>query len=141
MVSITTMGIAHKCIVLVLGLAQVALAQQSVEHSPRIICTPPTLKIVKMVRPKVSPDAKSIFGTVSLQAEIDKTGKPSSVKILSGHPILAAAVLDAVRQWRWKPLKLNGVTVEAETKITARFEPKWFFVNSTQPPPRDQLVL
>jgi len=56
-----------------------------------------------MVRPKISPDAKNIFGPVSVQAEIDKTGKPSGVKILSGQPILAAAVLHAVRQWRWSP--------------------------------------
>jgi periplasmic protein TonB len=77
-----------------------------------------------MVRPKISPDAKNIFGPVSVQAEIDKPGKPSSVKILSGHPILAAAVLNAVRQWRWRPLKLNGVPVEAETTISVKFEPK-----------------
>src|SRR5437868_13967768 len=118
------MSTVQKCILLVLGLAQVALAQQSAGHSPRITCTLPTLKLVKMVRPKISPDAKNIFGPVSVQAEIDKTGKPSGVKILSGHPILAAGVLDAVRQWRWKPLKLNGVTVETKTTITVKFEPK-----------------
>jgi hypothetical protein len=96
--SISMMATVQKCILLVLGLAQVAMAQQSAGHSLRVICTPPTLKIVKMVRPKISPDAKNIFGPVSVQAEIDKTGKPSSVKILSGHPILAAAVLNAVRR-------------------------------------------
>lgn len=122
-VSMAMMVVAQKCILLVLGLAQVALAQQSAS-SPRIICTQPTTKIVKMVRPKISPDAKNIFGQVSVRAEIDKTGKPSSVKILSGHPILAAAVLAAVRQWRWKPLRLNGEAVEAETTITVNFEPK-----------------
>jgi TonB family protein len=118
------MAIIQKYILLALGLAQVAFAQQNARHPPRIICTPPTLKIVKMVRPKISPDAKNIFGPVSVQAEIDKTGKPSSVRILSGHPILASAVLDAVRQWRWKPLKLNGVAVETETTITVKFEPQ-----------------
>jgi len=118
------MATVQKCLLLAVGLAQVALAQQSAGHSPRIICTPPTLKVVKMVRPKIPPDAENIFGLVSVQAEIDKTGKPSSVKILSGDPILAAAVLDAVRQWRWKPLKLNGVGVETETTITVKFEPK-----------------
>jgi TonB family protein len=77
-----------------------------------------------MVRPRISPDAKNISGPVSVKAEIDRSGRPSSVKILSGHPILAAAVLDAVRQWRWKPLKLNGVAVETETTITVNVEPK-----------------
>jgi TonB family protein len=86
-----------------------------------------------MVRPKIPPDAKNIFGFVSVQAEIDKTGKPSSVKILSGHPILAAAVLDAVRQWRWKPLKLNGVGVETETTITVKFEQNSCLYQRNQP--------
>jgi len=67
---------------------------------------------------------ETFLGLYLVQAEIDKTGKPSSVKILSGHPILAAAVLEAVRQWRWKPLKLNGMGVETETTITVKFEPK-----------------
>jgi len=118
------MATIQKCLVLALGLAQVALAQQGAEHSPRIICTPPSLKVVKMVRPEISPDAKNIFGSVSVQAEIGKSGKSSSVKILSGNPILAAAVLDAVRQWRWRPIKLNGVAVETETTITVKFGPK-----------------
>ena len=118
------MATVQKCMLLALALAQVAFAQQSAGNFPRISCRPPTLKIVKMVRPEISPDAKNIFGPVSVKAEIDKSGKPSSIKILSGHPILAAAVLDAVKQWRWKPLKLNGVAVEAETTITVNFEPR-----------------
>jgi TonB family protein len=117
------MATFQKRLLFVLGLA-VALAQQSAGHATRIICSPPTLKIVRMVRPQISPDAKNIFGKVIVQTEIDKTGKPSSVKILSGHPILAAAVLDAVRQWRWKLLQLNGLAVEAETTITVKFAPK-----------------
>ena len=56
--------------------------------------------------------------------EIDKAGRPSSVKILKGHPILATAVLEAIKQWRWKPLRLNGVPVEAEDTITVNFEPR-----------------
>ena len=65
--------------------------------------------------------AKNIFGPVSVQAEIDKTGKPSGVKILSGHPILAAGVLDAVRQWRYRPTLLNGEPVEVDTTIDVIF--------------------
>ncbi len=67
------MATVQKCLLLAVGLAQVAWAQQSAGPSPRIICTPPTLKVVKMVRPKIPPDAKNIFGLVSVQAEIDKT--------------------------------------------------------------------
>jgi TonB family protein len=100
-----------------------ATAQQNVNHSQRIICTPPRLKILKMVRPVVSPDAKA-FGVVAVEVNVDKTGRPASIKVLSGNPILTSAVVDAVRQWRWKPLRLNGVTVEAVSTISVNFEPE-----------------
>ena len=47
---------------------------------------------------------------------------PSSVKILKGNPVATYAVVMAVKQWRWKPLKLNGVAVEAVTTIAVNFE-------------------
>jgi len=84
------------------------------------------MKVLKMVRPTLPPDAKArnIFGKVSVEAEIDKTGKPSSVKVLNGDPALAAAVVEAVKKWRWEPVRLNGVRVEAVTTITVNFEPR-----------------
>lgn len=77
-----------------------------------------------MVQPAVSPDAKNISGIVVVEVEIDKAGKPASVKVLKGHPILATAVLEAVKQWRWKPVTLNGLPVEADSAITVNFEPR-----------------
>ena len=79
-----------------------------------------------MVEPTYPPDAKTkgIFDKVAVEAEVDKTGKPSSVKVLKGDPALAAAVVEAVKKWRWNPLKLNGVAVEAVTTITVNFEPR-----------------
>jgi len=78
-----------------------------------------------MVYPTYPPEAKAkgIVGIVTVEAEIDKTGKPSSVKVLKGDPVLATAVVEAVRKWRWKPLRLNGVAVEAETTIIINFDP------------------
>jgi TonB family protein len=106
-------------------LSPVAMGQQA-QRIARIIETPPTLKVLKMVRPTFPADAraKDIFGTVAVEAQIDKTGKPSSVKALRGDPVLAAAVVEAVRKWRWEPLKLNGAAVEAVTTITVNFEPR-----------------
>lgn len=54
-----------------------------------------------------------------IEVEIDKAGLPSRIK---GNPAAANAVVKAVKQWRWKPLKLNGVAVEAVTKIAVNFE-------------------
>jgi TonB family protein len=79
-----------------------------------------------MVRPTSPPDVngKSIFGTVAVKVEIDRMGKPSSLEVIKGDPELTKAVLEAVRKWRWKPLMLDGVAVEAETTVTVNFEPR-----------------
>lgn len=103
------------------------LAQrQATERVPKIICTTTAGKVLKMVRPTFPPDAKAknIFGTVAVEAEIDKEGRPTAVRVLKGNPVLSPAVVDAVKQWRWKPLKLNGKAVEVSTTIVVNFEPR-----------------
>ena len=41
--------------------------------------------------------------------------------MISGHPMLAPAAIDAVKQWRYKPYFLNGEPVAVETQITVKF--------------------
>ena len=118
------MGRLRKATFVWLLLSAISAAQRTTSHPPRIICTPPTLKIVKMVRPTIPLDAKlsDVVGVAAVEVEIDKAGMPSSIKILKGNPVAANAVVMAVKQWRWKPLKLNGVAVEAVTTIAVNFE-------------------
>jgi TonB family protein len=125
-VSVLMMGKLYRCMVLPLLLAPILTSQQSDRHAPRIVCAPSTMKVLKMVKPTYPPDAKSkdMFGMVAVEAEVDKTGKPASVKVLRGDPVLALAVVEAVKKWRWEPLKLNGEAVEAVTTITVNFEPR-----------------
>jgi protein TonB len=40
---------------------------------------------------------------------------------MTGHPFLAQAALDAVRQWIYEPTVLNGEPVEVTAPITVRF--------------------
>ena len=54
---------------------------------------------------------------------IDKKGLPSTIRTIKGHPMLAVAVTQAVAQWRWKPYRRNGETVELEMMIAVNFEP------------------
>ncbi len=61
------------------------------------------------------------FGAVKLHAIIAKDGSIQSLSVTSGHPILAQAALDAVRQWRYRPYILNDEAVEVETFITVNF--------------------
>lgn len=60
-------------------------------------------------------------GAVVLQAQIDKEGRIVGVTVLQGPPLLAAAAVEAVKQWRYKPYNLNGQPVGIETTITVNF--------------------
>jgi len=62
-----------------------------------------------------------IQGTVVLQAMISKQGAIENLRLLSGHPMLAPAAIEAVRQWRYRPYILNGEPVEVDTQITVNF--------------------
>jgi protein TonB len=80
--------------------------------------------VVKRVQPLYPPQARQIRleGKVELQANISKSGSISSVKQLSGDPVLGRAAMDAVRQWKYKPYFLNGEPVEVETQVTVNFK-------------------
>ena len=60
-------------------------------------------------------------GTVVLHAIISREGRIEELEIVSGHPLLVQAAVDAVRQWRYRPTFLNGEPVEIETSITVTF--------------------
>lgn len=62
-----------------------------------------------------------IQGTVILQAEISKTGDIQNLRLVSGHPMLAPAAIEAVKRWKYKPYLLNGEPVEIQTQVTVKF--------------------
>jgi periplasmic protein TonB len=76
------------------------------------------------IEPAYPPLARQarIQGVVLLTAIIDKSGNIQNLQLLSGHPMLAPAAIDAVKQWRYKPFLLNGQPVEVETTITVNFQ-------------------
>lgn len=65
--------------------------------------------------------AARIEGMVVLQAIISKQGTIENLKVVSGHPMLVQAAIDAVREWRYRPYILNNEPVEVETQITVNF--------------------
>jgi len=60
-------------------------------------------------------------GTVRLRALIARDGTVTALELLSGHPILARAAMDAVKQWRYRPTLLSGEPVEVDTYVTVIF--------------------
>jgi periplasmic protein TonB len=79
--------------------------------------------LVRKVQPTYPPLARQarIQGSVLLQAEISKAGDIENLRLISGHPMLAPAAIEAVKQWKYKPYILNGEPVEVETQITVNF--------------------
>ena len=75
---------------------------------------------VQPLYPALAKQAR-IQGTVRLQAVIAKDGSVVELQVISGHPLLVQAALDAVRQWRYRPTLLNGEPVEVVTTIDVVF--------------------
>ncbi|HEY4933500.1 MAG TPA: energy transducer TonB [Terriglobales bacterium] len=78
------------------------------------------IRQVKPVYPALARSAR-IQGVVVLQAVISKDGSIENLHLVSGHPMLAPAAIDAVKQWKYKPYFLNGEPVEVETTINVNF--------------------
>jgi TonB family protein len=53
-----------------------------------------------------------IQGTVKFTLIVGKDGQSRDIQVISGHPLLVPAALDAVKQWRYVPTLLNGTPVE-----------------------------
>jgi protein TonB len=62
-----------------------------------------------------------ISGAVKLRAIIGADGKIRQLEVISGPPLLQAAAVAAVRNWRYRPTTLNGTSVEVDTLITVNF--------------------
>ena len=79
--------------------------------------------LVRKVNPVYPPLARQarISGTVVLRAVIGKDGSIQNLSLVSGHPMLAPAAIDAVKQWKYKPYLLNGEPVEVDTEIQVNF--------------------
>jgi TonB family protein len=80
-------------------------------------------RLLKRVNPTYPSTAlqQRISGPVVLQARIGKDGRVHDVKVVSGHPFLATAAVDALRQWQYDPYKLNGQPVDLQTQVTINF--------------------
>jgi protein TonB len=75
------------------------------------------------VQPQYPTEARDnrIQGTVRLHVVLSTAGKVQQLDIISGDPILASAAAEAVRQWEYKPMLLNGEPVEVDTTVDVIF--------------------
>jgi TonB family protein len=84
------------------------------------ISPPKLVKIVEPVYPEIAHQAK-VEGVVIVQARTDTRGRVKDAMILRSVPLLDQAALDAVRQWVYEPLLIDGQAREAVFTVTVRF--------------------
>jgi periplasmic protein TonB len=92
------------------------------KNNPNAIRVEPA-RLVKETIPSYPPIARTarVEGTVILEADITESGTLENVKVIEGHPMLAAAAVDAVKHWRYAPAKLNGRPTRSSVTVTVHF--------------------
>jgi TonB family protein len=80
-------------------------------------------KLTYQPRPEYPALAKQarISGVVHLQALIGVDGSVKALSLISGHPLLVQASMEAVQQWKYQTTLLNGDPVEVVTQIDVNF--------------------
>ena len=85
-----------------------------------VIAAPKRLVGVPPRYPDDAAQAK-VQGAVVLDVVVDAEGVPSDVQVAKGVPMLDAAAIEAVRQWRYEPTLMNGVPVPIAMTVTVNF--------------------
>ncbi len=78
---------------------------------------------IKKVQPPYPPIARAAraSGSVQVQVTVSETGEVIEASVISGHPLLRDAALEAARQWLFKPTELGGVPVKVQGILTFNF--------------------
>ena len=84
------------------------------------VSAPALIKRVEPIYPGIAQSA-AIDGVVIIDAIVDERGRVQSLKVLRGHPILAKAAIEAVQQWEYEPLRLNGAPTPFELTVSLWF--------------------
>ena len=79
--------------------------------------------LLRRIQPNYPPLARQarVQGTVVLDATISEQGDIVDLHVVSGHPMLVTAAVEAVKQWRYRPYLLNGQPVSVQTSIQVNF--------------------
>jgi periplasmic protein TonB len=101
------------------------------QPKPEVVAAPRIIRIsdLRMARPihRVEPlypqlaKQAGVQGVVEIEAIIATDGHLRDLRVVSGHPLLIKAAVDAVRQWIYEPTVLNGEKVEVIAPITVNF--------------------
>jgi TonB family protein len=81
---------------------------------------PKLVKKVLPVYPQVARQAR-VEGTVILEAKTDEAGNVVDSRVLRSIPLLDQAAIDAVKQWKYEPMVIDGKPRQVLFTVTVRF--------------------
>jgi TonB family protein len=79
-------------------------------------------RLVQSVPPKYPVEARLAQGTVVLKAVVDANGKVEGLRLVEGNATLAAAAIQAVKQWRYRPYLRDGKAQAFQTIVIVDFQ-------------------
>ena len=85
------------------------------------IKAPRLIKQVEPAYPEIARQAR-VEGVVILEAATDMYGRVQTVKVMRSIPLLDQAAADAVRQWVYEPMIINGRPRGVVFTVTVRFK-------------------
>ena len=83
---------------------------------------PRKIRDVAPIYPEAARQAK-VSGIVILELQLDVNGSVTVVRILRSIPLLDAAAIEAVRQWQYEPMIVNGKAIPIPLTVTVPFVP------------------
>jgi TonB family protein len=94
-----------------------------VPHSVWLAPSQAETRLLTRVEPQYPADALAAHrsGEVTLEVHVAEDGTVSSVRTLSGDPLLANAAAEAVRGWRYEPYRANNQPAKFQTDVTLTF--------------------
>ena len=96
------------------------------QESPQARAVPGTAQAprpIKYVPPEYPKAAKDqhIQGTVRFTVVIGKDGTVKNLELISGPPLLVKAASEAIKQWVYKPILINGQPEEVRSEVALDF--------------------
>jgi TonB family protein len=84
------------------------------------VMPPKLITEVQPVYPKAASEA-GVEGVVIMEATTDTYGRVADVKVLRSIPLLDQAAIDAVKQWVYEPMIIDGKPREVTFTVTVQF--------------------
>ena len=81
-------------------------------------------RLIHAVLPTYPPIARTnrVAGDVTLDALVDESGNVLDVKIVAGPLLLRDAAIEALRQWKYEPARLDGQPTPMHLTVTIKFQ-------------------